>query len=320
MYRNYDINWVKELLNYNIYIFGAGTIGRKVFTNAKLEGLKVVGFIDNDPSKKGKLIEDIPICSLSDVSNYRNEDWFIIIACNQIETIKSQLMTMGEYRFVDYTQIDFSGNGENYYNEDYFSWQLGMARIDSQIDVSFFQKYIDEKDSVCEFGCGGGLLLDKIKCKSKIGVDINPVARRHASTLSIKTFSSVKELPDESIDVAISTHALEHVLNPFEVLTDLRMKLKADGKIVFVVPYDSIYEEYEKWDVSHHVFTWNQRDLGNLFKIAGYFVKEVGIRESVWPDSYENIFEKVGVDTFKALAVLESARTANYSCYVYAEK
>lgn len=90
--------------------------------------------------------------------------------------------------------------------------------------------------------------------------------------------------------------------------------------MVFVVPHDSIRDEYARWEESYHIYEWNQRNLGNLFKIAGYFIKEVGIREVAWPKEWQRMFTEEAKDWFNAVSVLESERIGYYSVYVVAEK
>ena len=64
----------------------------------------------------------------------------------------------------------------------------------------------------------------------------------------------------------------------------------------------------------------NQRNIGNLFKLAGYFIREVGIREVAWPKEWKRMFSEKSIDWFNAISVLESERIGYYSIYVVAEK
>lgn len=45
---------------------------------------------------------------------------------------------------------------------------------------------------------GSGLLLKKLRCASKIGIEINPTARAYAETLGIDSVLSLDEICDES--------------------------------------------------------------------------------------------------------------------------
>ena len=68
------------------------------------------------------------------------------------------------------------------------------------------------------------------------------------------------------------------------------------------------------------MYTWNQRNLGNLFKVAGYFIKQVGLREVAWPKGWKEMFSEEMKDWFEAISVLESERIGYYSVFVVAEK
>ena len=138
--------------------------------------------------------------------------------------------------------------------------------------------------------------------------------------IGIKTVSNFKEIEDESLDVVISFHALEHCINPYEIIVEIYKKLKPDGKCVCVVPYEPLSYEYSKNDVSQHLYIWNQRTLGNLFRAAGFFIRETGIKEVAWPEGWRHMYHDNAIDWFHALSVLESNRTGYYSVYAVAEK
>lgn len=325
MYRNNEINWIKFCRKSRIYIFGAGNNGEKLFHQLQDEGgIKVVGIIDNDREIVHKCRSGmswfINAYSLEEYKKIRKRDDLIIIS-TAISEIEEQLLEEGIGPFINYTQLDFCGlEGVGRYNADYLLAQLDFAKVDSVLDCEFFQNYIKPTDRVAEFGMGGGLLLNKLSCREKIGIEINEIARAYAKELGIESVSDLMELEDESLDVIISTHALEHCLKPYEIICGLRNKLVEGGKIVFVVPYDSIRDEYLRGVDCYHLFTWNQRNLGNLFKMAGYFIKEVGLRETAWPRGWRKMFSEETKDWFSAVSVLESERIGYYSVYVVAEK
>lgn len=322
MYRNDEINWVKFLLNKRIYIFGAGFMGKKLYAMFCREGdYDICSFIDNKKSVLNKdRIENLEVISLEEYKLRRtNSDWIVI--STSINDIEMQLLNEGIYSFVDYMKLDFNGlNAIDRYDEKYFSLQIDFARVDSELDKDFFQPYIKESDRVAEFGMGGGLLLNKLRCKTKIGIEINPYAREYARTNGIESVSTVEELSDNSLDVVISTHALEHCLKPYEIICEIRKKLVDGGKAIFVVPYDSLEDEYLRGDNAYHVFTWNQRTIANLFKLSGYFIRETGIKEVAWPRNWQEMYSNEKKDWFNALSVLESHRTGYYSVYLVAEK
>ena len=62
------------------------------------------------------------------------------------------------------------------YNNDYFEWYKEIGEFGALINIHRFKNFIDTNDAVLDFGCGGGFMLDKINCRVKHGVEINPIA------------------------------------------------------------------------------------------------------------------------------------------------
>jgi SAM-dependent methyltransferase len=127
--------------------------------------------------------------------------------------------------------------------------------------------------------------LKTLECRERIGVEINPFAREHAESLGIKCYSDVSQVPDGVADLIVSDHALEHVPYPIGALTDLRRKLKADGRIALCVPIDNWRHEkiFKPDDPNHHLHTWTPQLLGNTLTDAGYEVLEIYARTFAWP-------------------------------------
>lgn len=192
----------------------------------------------------------------------------------------------------------------DYYDEKYFLWQKKMGVFGGKANASKFDTYIGDNDTVLDFGCGGGYLLSNLKCKTKIGVEINEVARKQATENDILVYKSSVEVQDNSCDVIISNHALEHTLNPYEELKTLYSKLKVNGKIVFVVPNEK-KKKYNPTDINKHLYTWCEINIGNLFDAVGYNVISVKELHHRWPPKYILINKIFGFKIF------------NLSCYIY---
>jgi SAM-dependent methyltransferase len=178
-----------------------------------------------------------------------------------------------------------------YYDDKYFEWQREIGRITTKYTKHYFEPYIKATDKVIDFGCGGGSLLAALDCSGKIGLEINAHARAHANSLGITAVESCQEIPDNSANVIISSHALEHTHNPLAELKSLYPKLVKGGQIVFVTPYERLVA-YEPNDVNQHLFTWSPMNLGNLCTLAGFEVKEVSIIKHRFPPGYMRL-EKI---------------------------
>jgi SAM-dependent methyltransferase len=176
-----------------------------------------------------------------------------------------------------------------HYDDQYFNWQASIGEFGGWANQSKFVEYISSNSRVLDFGCGGGFLLKGIKCSKKVGVEVNPSATETAKEHGIEVFSSVAGVPDEYVDVIISNNALEHTLQPLEELKSLHRKLRVGGKIVFVVPCESISYSYKPKDINHHLYSWSPMCIGNLFTEAGFSLIESKPYIHKWPPKYKLI-------------------------------
>ena len=308
MYFNYDINYAKWLKEKNLLIFGAGEMGKRVCKTFVKFGYQVLGFVDNSKEKQGMEIENLPVFSLEEAEELQSEAKVIIILNNVYESeIRMQLMESSDIPFVSIGQIDFSQADVLHYDEEYFEWQKEIGRFTVQFDVERFRPYIKANDVVLEFGSGAGYLLREIVAKEKVGIEINDYAREFAKSIGIDSVKDMSLIQDGYADVIISTHVLEHVDNPLGVLKGLHKKMKPDGKIIFIVPYETGDEDYHRNDGNQHLYTWNGLLLGNLFNRAGFFVNRVESYCMQWPygvGDYRKIFEETGRDTLLIMSEL----------------
>lgn len=178
---------------------------------------------------------------------------------------------------------------KSHYDDAYFSWQKDIGEFGGWANLTKFSAYISQNDNVVDFGCGGGFLLSRIRCAKKLGVEINPEARRNALGLGITAYEKIQELPDAWADVIISNNALEHVFAPFDAVQQLFLKVRPGGKVIFVVPCESFKNPYVPGDINQHLYSWNPMLLGNLFVSAGFKIIEVAPYRHKWPPYYRKI-------------------------------
>jgi len=186
----------------------------------------------------------------------------------------------------------------NHYDKAYFNWQNDIGEFGGWISADVFKDFIKEKHNVIDFGCGGGYLLKNIKCAGKIGIEINDEALKVARGNNITVLKTVDEVEDNWADVIISNNALEHTRNPLLELKKLNKKLKKGGKIVSVVPCESIFYKYKPNDINRHLYSWSPMALGNLFDEAGFKVIEVKPYLHKWPPRYKLIYKLFGKRIF----------------------
>lgn len=209
---------------------------------------------------------------------------------------------------------------ERHYDSEYFDWQKDMGKFGGIAELFKFEEHISPSDTILDFGCGGGYLLNNLNAARKIGVEINESAHATAIENGVEIHQSIDEVQDDSADVIISNHALEHVFNPLDILIVLKNKLKSGGKIIFVVPHDCSGDVWNENDINMHLYTWNEMTLGNLFKQAGFCdIKVESIRHQ-WPPKYLEIVHKKGWDKFNKEARKYALKHDNYQIKIIAGK
>lgn len=321
MYVNRDIDYMKWLADKKLVIFGAGNLGKEACRKFKRLGFYVGGFVDNSKEKQGTYIEGMPVFSLDEAEKLEEEHIVYIVPDYEFrDEIKVQLLECARRPYISMEQIDFCYNNVSYYDNEYWEYQKKIGEKACKVDVLNFLPYLDKNDIVVEFGSGGGFLLSLIDAKEKVGIEINPYAIKNSQELGIKTVYDSNDLKDEYADKIISTHALEHVDNPLEILKCLRQKLKPDGLIVFVVPFQSDIYEYRRDDIDNEFWNWNCRTLGNLFKRAGFFILRVEVIDNQYPSNFASILEETGIESLVCIDQLYSQYSESKSIRIIAKK
>jgi len=202
--------------------------------------------------------------------------------------------------------ITYMNNIENYYDENYFNlYQKKIGEFGGKANLFKFKKYISKKDNVLDFGCGGGFLLNNLDCNYKAGVEINPVARDFCKNhLGIDCFSSLNEIENEKFDVIITNHALELCERPYDIIRELKNKLKTGGKIIIVVPLDSFKYKFKTEDVNKHLYSFSPMNLGNILLMNGFKNIETTNVLHKWPPMWLAIQKYFGWRLFHFLCLV----------------
>jgi SAM-dependent methyltransferase len=193
----------------------------------------------------------------------------------------------------------------------YFAWQKPAGRKAATYNRKFFAPFVQPEDRLLDFGCGGGYLLHTLSARSKTGVEINPAAQAEARGLGIEVAATLAELDGREFDVAISSHSLEHVANPYGALVSLRKLLRAGGKLVLLLPLDDWRNERlrEPWngpDINGHLYAWTPRLLGNLLAASGFRPDFIRVVKHIWPPRFDRLFWTVSPAVFDMAACLSS--------------
>ncbi len=167
----------------------------------------------------------------------------------------------------------------------YSEWQLRTSRRTAPIVADLFRKHVRSGDRVLDFGCGGGGVIADLDCRARSGVEPILASRHTAISKGIRCEDSLTKFEDDSIDVVISNHALEHCRHPLLELEQMKRVLTSEGRLVLVVPSEEWRAQPRDvpMDHNHHLYTWTPLTLGNLLREAGYVVRSMHVHRSAWP-------------------------------------
>ncbi len=150
--------------------------------------------------------------------------------------------------------------------------------------------------SVLEFGYGDGTLLLAAKllkhAKSIYGIDISSsdVANLFDGAWSFDLSHTDNDLDEEwteAFDCIISTCVLEHVYDPWAVLSKLRKYLSIDGRVIFEVPniqcWESLYRiaagEFPYTSGAHfdstHIRWYTVHSFAEILEFTGFELESI---------------------------------------------
>lgn len=151
--------------------------------------------------------------------------------------------------------------------------------IDAERRLSSNLKFISGK-RVLDFGCGAGdfLKLARDKCASVCGVELQQDYADVLNKQGITCHNSLDKIDDNSIDVCVSFHVLEHLPDPISTLSLLNQKIAKGGYLIMEVPHarDFLLSglknlEFQKFTLwSQHLILHTRESLIRFLSSAGF--------------------------------------------------
>lgn len=143
-----------------------------------------------------------------------------------------------------------------------------------------FLKDITKGKKVLDFGCGYGGFLKYTKdiADEVYGIEIEEAAREFCMKQGINIISMED---NRKFDVITMFHVIEHLLNPLEIVQQLKERLNEGGIMIIETPNsnDALLTLYKSKAFSNftywgcHVYLYNEKNLIELGKQAGLRVK-----------------------------------------------
>jgi SAM-dependent methyltransferase len=122
---------------------------------------------------------------------------------------------------------------------------------------------------VLDVGCGQKPYLSHFDVSEYVGLEIDTPNTRSAGKAD--AFYDGRSFPfdDSSFDSVVCNQVLEHVFEPRQFLSEVRRVLKADGKVVFTVPF--VWDEHEQ---PYDYARYSSFGVRYLFESNGFEVVE----------------------------------------------
>ena len=241
----------------------------------------------------------------------------------------SLLMTNPVMRSVDYA--DFYQNhytslydGFQYSTEEFFENQNAAGK---RLHDAIKQHVQLEGKVVAEVGCAAGGILYYFKdyCKDVIGCDFGTNFMKFGQEKGLRLkVGDLGSLKDESPDVIIYSHVMEHVFDINKELDDLYSLLPEEGLLVIDVPgvynIDKAYgADFLRYLQNAHLYHFNALTLSKMMAVHGFktvFVDERCI--GVFQKSKQKF--EVQIDQADNQDVLKYLHSIEKQCFWYKVK
>ena len=191
---------------------------------------------------------------------------------------------------------------EKHYNCEYQEWQLEMNKFGALAKVRYFRPYLKPNYRCAEFGASSGNILAAMPCASKVGIEINPCARKFGEeNLNLTYVERASQLKSNSLDLVYTTAVLEHVECPICEVREIFRVLRSGGVFIAQVPGMAPSSmKFTPGTIDNELQLFGALEMGNILVGAGFDVDPTECTTEItqWPSNYEKVFDELGEEGF----------------------
>ena len=181
----------------------------------------------------------------------------------------------GDETYIDGTYRDKQVEAEitQVQKPDYERTMDAQRRLKSNIEYVAGKRLVD-------FGCGAGDFLRLVKedCAQVCGIELQKSYIDDLKTDGIQCENNLDAIQNNSIDVCVSFHAIEHLPNPLEILKLIKKKIVSGGILIIEVPHANDFllstlhnEEFKQFTLwSQHLVLHTRESLYRMLSHVGF--------------------------------------------------
>lgn len=134
------------------------------------------------------------------------------------------------------------------------------------MEAIFYKNGLDTEASVLDYGCGLGQISAALK--NVIYFETSKFAINFLKKQK-KQIVALEDLPTNYFDIILSSHLLEHLPNPYELLIRFHKYIRTGGRLIIIVPIEheqvkNLKPVLEPDYVNHHLYCWTFQTITNL--------------------------------------------------------
>jgi SAM-dependent methyltransferase len=176
-----------------------------------------------------------------------------------------------------HSETDARRAAVSYYNETYHAEHFGALLTDERYYdlVAQFWRYslferigLPVQGKLLDFGCGIGQISAALP--NTVCFDISDSAIAALRKRGRVLIENKQDIPAATFDYLLSSHSLEHSPSPYEDLIAFRKHLRADGRILLILPVEVNLKSTFESDWNQHLFAWTFQTITNLLRATGW--------------------------------------------------
>lgn len=221
---------------------------------------------------------------------------------NKCLICKGKMKIFAQFEYSTIFQCQICGLGitsnldfqiDNYHRDEFYIQDRKQFENIYQRRVNLIKSYHKKPGKVLEIGSSAGLMLFQLKNMGweVLGVEPSKKAAHFSKKLAIPTLLNTFEgakLPQNTFDVVIINHTLEHLSSPEKVLEKVHKILKSGGLCLIDVPnFGSLSAKIygSKWPYllpEEHLWHFTYQALEKLLKKTGFEIIYSEMPSGIW--------------------------------------